>query len=182
MKVLQRSSLLLAVFLLVSVSAFGQGTTGSLTGTIMHEGAPLPGVTITISSPGLQGTRVAVSNVNGDFNFPALPPADYTVRYEMEGMATVTRTVRLGLAKTERANAVMQLTAVAEQITVTAAAPAVLETTEVQANYASDLVENLPIARTVQGAVLLAPGVTGNVPGASAGAAGVVIRGGFAYD
>ncbi|MCM2315709.1 MAG: TonB-dependent receptor [Thermoanaerobaculia bacterium] len=182
MKYLGKFGLLVAVLLLVAVSAFGQGTTGSLTGTVTHNGAPLPGATITLSSPGLQGTRVGVSNVNGDFNFPALPPADYTVRFEMEGMATVTKTVRLGLAKTERVNAALQLSAVAEQITVTAQAPAVLETTEVQANYSSEMIENLPIARTVQGAVLLAPGVTGNVPGASAGAAGVVIGGGFAYD
>ncbi|MCM2317597.1 MAG: carboxypeptidase-like regulatory domain-containing protein, partial [Thermoanaerobaculia bacterium] len=126
MKVTQRFVFLVAVLLLVAGSAFGQGTTGSLNGTVTHEGAPLPGVTVTISSPGLQGTRVGVSNVNGDFNFPALPPGAYTVKFEMEGMATVTKTITVALGRTERVNALMQLSAVAEAITVTAAAPAVL--------------------------------------------------------
>ena len=100
MKVTQRFVFMVAVLLLVAGSAFGQGTTGSLNGTVTHEGAPLPGVTITISSPNLQGTRVGVSNVNGDYNFPAMPPGDYTVKFEMEGMATVTKTVTVGLAQT----------------------------------------------------------------------------------
>jgi outer membrane receptor protein involved in Fe transport len=177
MKVSQRFVLFVAAFLLVAGSAFGQGTTGALNGTVTHEGAPLPGVTITISSPALQGTRVAVSNVNGDFNFPALPPGQYTVRFEMEGMATVTQSVRVGLARTDRANAVMQLSAIAEAITVTAAAPAVLETTEVQSNFQSDQIEDLPVARTIQATVQLAPGVTSNGPGGQA-----VVGGGYAYD
>ncbi|MFA6955152.1 MAG: TonB-dependent receptor [Thermoanaerobaculia bacterium] len=177
MKVTQRFVFIVAVLLLVAGSAFGQGTTGSLNGTVTHEGAPLPGVTITISSPNLQGTRVGVSNVNGDFNFPALPPGDYTVKFEMEGMGTVTKTIKVGLAKTERVNALMQLSSVAEAITVTAAAPAVLETTEVQSNYSSQMIEDLPIGRTVQATTLLAPGVTGNGP-----AGAIVVSGAYAYD
>jgi outer membrane receptor protein involved in Fe transport len=177
MKVSQRFVFFVAAFLLIAGSAFGQGTTGALNGTVSHEGAPLPGVTITISSPALQGTRVAVSNVNGDYNFPALPPGQYTVKFEMEGMATITQTTRVGLAGTQRVNAVMQLSAVAEAITVTAAAPAILETTEVQSNYEADLVEDLPIGRTVQATVQLAPGVTSNGVGGAA-----VVGGGYAYD
>ncbi|MBI2212033.1 MAG: TonB-dependent receptor [Acidobacteria bacterium] len=175
MKVTQRFVFLVAVLLLVAGSAFGQGTTGSLNGTVTHEGAPLPGVTITISSPSLIGTRVGVSNVNGDYNFPALPPGDYTVKFEMEGMGTVTKTIKVGLAKTERVNALMQLSAVADVITVTAAAPAVLETTEVQSNYEAEMIEDLPIGRTVQNTVQLAPGVTGS-------ATAIVVSGAYAYD
>jgi hypothetical protein len=171
-----------AMLLLVAFGAAGQGTTGSLNGTVMHEGGPLPGVTITITSPSLQGSRVAVSNVNGDYNFPALPPGDYSVKFEMDGMAPLTKTTRVGLGKTERVNGTMQLSAVAEAITVTAAAPAVLETTEVQSNYDSSLVEDLPIVRTIQGTVLLAPGVTANGPGSTNNNPVLVIGGGYAYD
>ncbi len=167
----------LAVVLLAASSALAQGTTGSLNGTVTNEGSPLPGVTITISSPALQGSRVAIANVNGDYNFPALPPGDYAVKFDMEGMQTVTKTVRVGLARTERVNAAMALSNVSEVLTVTAAAPAVLETTEVQANYSSQLIENLPLQRTVQAATLLAPGVTANGPAAS-----IVVSGAPAYD
>jgi outer membrane receptor protein involved in Fe transport len=115
--------------------------------------------------------------VNGDYNFPALPPGQYTVKFEMEGMATVTQTTRVGLAGTQRVNSVLQLSAVAEAITVTAAAPAVLETTEVQANFEASMIEDLPMGRTVQATVQLAPGVTSNGPGGNA-----VVGGGYAYD
>ena len=169
----------LAAFLLVAGSMLAQGTTGSLNGTVTHENAPLPGVTISISSSALQGARVAVSNVNGDFNFPALPPGAYTISFEMEGMGTVTNTVRVGLARTERVNADLQLAALATEITVTAAAPAVLETTEIQANFENELVEDLPVARTLPGVVNLAPGVSNNGPD---GSAGIVISGSYAYD
>ena len=175
MKVTQRFVFLVAVLLLVAGSAFGQGTTAAMNGTVTHEGAPLPGVTITISSPALQGTRVGVSNVNGDFNFPALPPGDYTVKFEMEGMATVTKTSKVSLGQAPRVNALMQLSSVAEAITVTAAAPAVLETTEVQSNYSAEQIEDLPIGRTVQATTQLAPGVTGT-------ATAIVVSGSYAYD
>lgn len=170
------------LLLLGAFGAAGQGTTGSLNGSVMHEGGPLPGVTITVKSPSLQGERIAVSNVNGDYNFPALPPGDYSVTFEMDGMAAITKTTKVGLGKTERVNAALQLSAVAEAITVTAAAPAVLETTEVQSNYDSGLVEDLPIARTIQGTVLLAPGVTSNGPGSTNANPVLVIGGGYAYD
>src|ERR1043166_8943681 len=90
--------------LLISVCAFGQGTTGNLVGTVTLGGNPLPGATVTISSPALQGTRTAISDQNGSFNFGALPPGEYTVRFDMESMQTVTKTTRVSLASTSRAD------------------------------------------------------------------------------
>ena len=73
-----------AMLMLASVSAFAQGTvTGNLTGTITSDGAPLPGATITATSPQLQGTRTAVSDANGNYNLASLPPGDYTVRFSL---------------------------------------------------------------------------------------------------
>jgi len=181
MKALPRIAPLIAVLLLLAMPAMGQGTTGSLNGSATQDGSPLPGVTVTITSPAMQGTRVTVTNVNGDYNFPALNPGDYTVKFEMQGMATVTKTTKVGLAKTERVNGALQLSAMAESIVVTASAPAVLETTEVQANYDSQLIENLPIGRRVQDTVLLAPGVTNNGP-SSGNTRQIVLGGGYAYD
>jgi outer membrane receptor protein involved in Fe transport len=154
-----------AAILLVSASAFAQ-TTSNLTGRVTMDGNPLPGVTVTISSPNLQGTRTAVTDVNGNYNFAAIPPGDYTVKFEMESMQTATRTARLGLGQTGRADAEMRLTAVAEAITVTASAPAVLETTEIQTNVTAQLVDDLPVPRTFQSQANLAPNVTTNGPNA----------------
>jgi outer membrane receptor protein involved in Fe transport len=177
MNLVKRSLVAFATLLLVAMPIFAQGTVGTMTGTVIMDNAPLPGVTVTISSPALQGTRVAYTDVNGNYNFAALPPGDYTVNFTMESMQPVTTTTRVSLGGTARANATMRMSAVAESITVTAAAPAVLETTEVQTNIQSDLVEELPIGRTIQATITLAPGVTNNGPGGA-----LVVGGGYAYD
>ena len=161
---LNRFLAILAAVLLVGIPAFAQ-TTASLTGTVTLGGNPLPGATVTISSPNLQGTRIAVSDANGNYNFGGIPPGDYTVKFEMESMQAVTKTVRVGLATTARADADMKLSAVAEAITVTASSPAVLETTEVQTNITQKLINDLPIGRDLRATVSLAPGVTSTGPG-----------------
>jgi hypothetical protein len=155
----------LAAVLLVGTSAFAQ-VSSNLTGRATMDGNPLPGVTVTITSPALQGTRTTVTDVNGNYNFSALPPGEYTVRFEMESMQTVNRTTRVGLGQTGRVDAEMRLTAVAEAITVTAAAPAILETTEIQTNLTAQLVDDLPIPRTFQAQANLAPNVNVNSPNA----------------
>ena len=87
MRVFIRSVAALAVLLLGGI-AHGQGTTGNLVGTVTSDGNGLPGVTVTVSSPALQGTRTAVTGDAGGYNFPALPPGDYTVTFELDGMQT----------------------------------------------------------------------------------------------
>jgi outer membrane receptor protein involved in Fe transport len=164
-----------AVLLLVATMAMAQATMGSLTGTVTHEGAPLPGVTVTATSPALQGTRVTVSNENGNYSFPALPPGEYTVVFNMSGMTTVTRVARVPLGGTARADASLRLTGLAEAITVTAGAPAALETTEIQTNFSADLISDLPVGRTLIATTSLAPGVVNGVNG-------LAISGANSYD
>ncbi|MDQ3279873.1 MAG: TonB-dependent receptor [Acidobacteriota bacterium] len=168
----------LAMLLLASVSVFAQSsTTGALTGTVTTDGAPLPGATVTVTSPQAQGSRTAVTDANGNYNIPGLPPGDYTVRVELQGLQTVTRNARVTLSGTARVDADLRVSAVTESITVTASAPATLETQEVQTNFDAELIENLPVARTLIGTVNLAPGVNQNGPGGA-----TTISGGFAYD
>jgi len=153
----------MAVLLIASVSAFAQ-VTGVLTGTVTTDGNPLPGATVSVTSPSLQGTRTAVTDANGNYNIAALPPGDYTVKTELSGLTPITRTVRVTLSGTARSDAELRLSAVTEAITVTAAAPAVLETTEVQTNYQKKAIDDLPIGRTVTAIAALAPGTTQNGP------------------
>ena len=177
MKFCQRFLFAASILLVVS-SAFAQ-TTGNLNGTVTLDNNPIPGVTVTISSPALQGTRTSTTDVNGNYHFGAIPPGDYTVRFEMESMQTVTRRATVGVAQTGRADASLRLSTVAEAITVTASAPAVLETSEIQANVTAALVNQLPIGRSVQAAVLLTPGVNNNGPNAGTS---ITISGAPAYD
>ena len=173
-----RSAAVLILVLLTALGAFAQGVvTGSLTGTVTTDGAPLPGATITVTSPALQGQRTAVSDANGNYNLVGLPPGAYTVKVELEGMTTVTRKLQVTLSGTARADAALKLSTVSEAITVTAAAPAVIETTEVQSNFQKKDIDNLPIGRGVVAVANLAPGVTNNGPGGA-----MQISGGMSSD
>jgi len=163
--------------LLILAAPLSAQTLGNLTGTVTFDNAPLPGATVTISSPSLQGTRTTNTDVNGNYNFTALPPGQYSVAIAMESMENATVATRVTLGGTARADAALKLATVTDAITVTAAAPAVLETTEVQTNLQAELVENLPIGRTIQASITLAPGVTTNGPGGA-----LVVGGGYAYD
>jgi outer membrane receptor protein involved in Fe transport len=160
---LSRLFAVIAAVLLAGLPVFAQ-TTANMTGTVTLDGNPIPGVTVTIASPQLQGVRTDVTESNGNYNFGALPPGDYTVTFEMESMQRTTKQVRVGVVQTARVDASMRLASVAEAITVTASAPAVLETTEVQTNIDAKLIEDLPIGRTLIGTVSLAPGTTQSGP------------------
>ncbi len=153
--------MLCCVLLLASTAAIAQ-TTASLTGTATSQGKGLPGVTVTISSPNLQGTRTTVTGENGGYQFSALPPGEYKVQFELSGLQTVTRKASLQLSQTARADADLKVAGVTEAITVTASAPAVLETPQVASTFTSKQIEELPVARTPLAAALLSPGVNSN--------------------
>ena len=163
----------LAVFLVFS--AFGQSTSGSLTGIVTNEGVGIPGVTVSVSSPAMQGTKTAITNDAGAYNFPALPPGDYSIEVNMEGMQPLKSKAHVALGGTSRFDGELHPSAMSEALTVTASAPAVLETTEVQSNYSKELIEELPIARTLVATTGLAPGVV-------AGVNGLAISGANSYD
>ena len=83
---------LLFGLMLASAPVVGQGLqTGVITGTVTTpDGLSLPGATVTVASPALQGTRTAATDVNGNYVIRGLPPGDYTVTVEMNGMASRT--------------------------------------------------------------------------------------------
>ena len=168
--------LALLLALLVAGSAFAQ-TTSTLTGTATSGGQPMPGVTVTVRSPSLQGVRTTVTGANGDYTIPALPPGMYSVTFELEGLQTVTKRSELRLAETARTDAELKPTAVAESITVTATAPSVLETPQVSTSLTREQVESLPIGRTIAQRIQLAPGVNNAGPNNQ-----TIINGAPSYD
>jgi hypothetical protein len=155
-----RCASVLLILLLASTGAVAQMTTGSVVGTVTSEGAPLPGVTVTASSPALQGVRTTVSGEGGGFSFPNLPPGSYRLTYELAGMEKMEKRVTVSVSQTSRADTEMRVAAVAEQITVTAEAPVAAMTDEIAANFESEQINQLPVDRTIDSVVRLSPGVT----------------------
>ena len=60
---------------------------GSLVGTVTNGQAPLPGVTITLTGPGV--SYVQVTNQKGEFKFPVLGPGSYKLNASLQGSSTV---------------------------------------------------------------------------------------------
>lgn len=159
MRAFSRSLALISLLVLLAATAFGQGTTSALSGTVTTDGAGLPGVTVSVSSPALQGVRTTVTGDGGGYSFPSLPPGTYTVKFELAGMQTVSQRVELSLAQTARADAGLKVSSITEAITVTAEAPSVLQSPGISTNFDSKLIEDLPIGRTIIATTRLAPGV-----------------------
>lgn len=170
----------LALCLVIGGTAFGQGVqTGTLVGTATsNDGSPLPGVTVTVTSPSLQGERTATTVLNGDFVVRGLPPGSYRVMFSLEGMKSVERTATITLGGTSRADAGMEVAAAEETIVVTGEAPSALETTTIGANFSKQTMDELPVGRAPATVADLAPGLTDNTPVAGQ----VTINGGMAYD
>jgi hypothetical protein len=172
---LQRFTVCFFLLLLVAAGAFAQGTTGALTGTVSQAGANLPGVTVTISSPTLLGTRTTVTGDGGDYSFSAIPPGKYKVTFSLSGLTDVVKNTQVNLVETTRLDADMKMSAVTEAITVTANQATVMETPQVQTNYKQATVNQLPMARNPVAQAALSPGITNGVNG-------LTISGAMSYD
>ena len=172
--------LLTCVVLTLAASiATAQGVqTGTLTGTVRDQGnLPLPGASVTVTSPALQGVRVAATDANGVYAVAGLPPGAYAVRFELQGMRTVEASQRVDLGRAAKVDATLQV-AVTESVQVTATTPSLITSTQGGANLRADDVAKLASIRTVWGIAELAPGLTDNTPNVNQ----LTIAGGFAYD
>ena len=158
----------------------------TLTGKVTADKAPLPGVTVTVTSPSLQGARTVVTSNAGDYLIPFLPPGDYKVTFELAGMQGVTKRVTLTAARTDRIDIDLRPAAVTEAITVTAESPmtGVVESTQVSTNFKQDLIDQLPVQRSLHAITLLAPGVNDNGPKLAGDPlrSGIMISGAMAFD
>jgi hypothetical protein len=171
----------LAISALVPSSIDAQGLqTGTLQGTVKDQSqAVLPGVTVIVNSPALQGVREAVTDGNGFYTIPALPPGEYTVRYELQGMAPVVQqNIVVPLGSVAIVDATMSLATLTEVVNVTAQTSNALAVPTGQSNLTARELNTIPVGRTPQRIAEFAPGLTDNTPNTNQ----VTISGGFAYD
>ena len=177
---MKRLILLVLAAVLLPTAVLGQSIpTATINGKVTADGAALPGVTVTIASPNLQGQRTTVTTESGDYLLPLLPPGRYTVTFELAGMQPLTRKLELTSTRTHHLDAELRPSAMSEAITVTADTPltAAVESTQVATNFKHDLVEQLPIGRSITAAALLAPGLNSNGPGGN-----TMVSGAMSFD
>jgi outer membrane receptor for ferrienterochelin and colicin len=160
--------------------AMAQDTqSGRLTGTVKSaDDLPLPGATVSVTSPALQGVRTTVTEVNGAYILRGLPPGAYKVTIEFTGMKAVSQEVVIPLGGTANLDVTLATVTTTEAVTVVAATPSILTTPTGGINLDAKTVDRLPQGRRPQDIAELAPGLTNNTPNASQ----ITISGGFAYD
>ncbi len=133
--------------------AYAQGGRAELNGVITDQGkAVLPGVTVTVTNEATGQSRQAVTSGEGRFVIPTLVPGTYTVKAELQGFETTTRTgLVLGVGQEITVSLTLNLSGVREEVTVTAQTP-VVETTasNIGTNVSSSEIDNSPSANRSQ--------------------------------
>ena len=162
--------LCLAVVFATGGTAFAQRTTGTLVGTVTDEtGSVLPGVTVVLRGESIMGTQDNVTNEQGFYRFPALPPGTYHLAFSLASFSTLNRAgVRISVGSTVEENVSLKLgQARGEEITVTGEGTVVdTQTNQVSTNYDKDWVRNAPVPRFSMFDLLgVAPGVSQNSQG-----------------
>ena len=160
-------------------SLFAQGVqTGTIRGLVKdQQDLAVPGVTVTATSPALQGPRSAVTDREGLYVFRALPPGNYQLDFELAGFATLMRNAAVPLGSVIETNVSMRAAGVAESVQVTAEQPPPIATPVVGMNFKAEI-ENLATPRTIQGIAQLSPAVNEVSPNTGQ----LVVNGAFAYD
>src|SRR5687768_3022829 len=141
--------------------AAAQEQTGSIQGVVKDaSGAVLPGVTVEARSPAAVGISTAVTNEDGVYRFPALPPGVYELTANLQGFtASVVKNAMVELGKQLTVDHSMRLAGVTETVTVTGEPPIV--DTKSNATFSTisrESIERIPKGRDFTSILATAPG------------------------
>ena len=155
-----------ALMVCMAGSAFAQGGGASSTGTIQGKvsdssNAILPGVTVTATSPSMIGVQTQVTNENGAYRFPAVPPGVYSLHFEIAGFNAFKRdNVQVSLGVTVTINAELAVATLQETVTVSGASPVIdTSATRVQQNFKLEQLDAIPNGRDMWALLAATPGV-----------------------
>lgn len=147
--------------LLLPVPLWGSIVTSGLRGRVTSDGAPAAGVTVIATSPLLVHPRMAVTGPLGTYWMSSLPPGEYQVTFEREGLQSLTRPARVELAKVARADAVLEVSEEGESVSSTARTEDVGDTTAITTHFSDDEIDRLPLPRDPALLAGLMPGPLG---------------------
>jgi len=174
-----RTFRLLALLLLVPAlasPAWAQVQTGSiLVKVVDDQGSPIPGVTVTVTSPVLPQPLVGVTDSNGVQRFTALTVGTYSVKSTLQGFQTTTREgVVVVQNQTVSIDTTLKVGAMTEEVTVRGETPVVdTKSATVATNLDAMLLDTTPggkdiwsiLEYKIPGLVFDLPDVGGNQAG-----------------
>ena len=142
-------------------AAWAQGSTGGISGKVVDaQNQAIPGAEVVVTSKYIQGPRGTATNLDGEFVIPYLNPGnDYKLVAESQGYGKVIQSnVTVSLGSTTTLTITLAGTT---EMTVTAKPPAIMmKDTKVTTNLTQEELETLPVDRSYQSVLYLAPSVT----------------------
>src|SRR2546426_11815607 len=95
-----RAVLAALLVLIVAPKGFGQITSATIAGTVKDQTqAILPGVDVAVRNVDTGLSRSAVTDANGYFTIPGLPPGTYETRASLPGFGTAVDRVTLAVGQ-----------------------------------------------------------------------------------
>ena len=157
-------SALFAAMFLTSVSLFGQGSAGTILGTITDQtGGALAGATVTVTDVDRGVNRALMTDASGAFQALNLTPGNYKVRAEFKGFKTVERSnITIEVNQELKVDLSLQPGDQTQVVNVTETIP-LIETTnaELGGTISNQVINDLPLnGRNYQNLLSLRPGVT----------------------
>ena len=142
---------------------------------------PVADVVVTATSPNLQGEQVVVTDAQGQYRIPQLPPGVYTLRFDKESFRPFSRSeIQLRLDRTIRVNVELLPDSLGETIEITATPPTIdVGSTSVGMNVDQDFIKRISVNRPggKAGATRSFESLAELAPGAQSDAYGVSING-----
>jgi hypothetical protein len=155
-----RGFLALCVVMVLASAAFAQEQGGSIVGVVKDaQGGVLPGVTVEARSPSVVGTSTAVTNSEGIFRFPALPPGVYEVSASLQGFNTAKSAAALAIGQTLNLTLTLAVGGVAETVQVTGESPLIdVKQSASFSTIQSEAISKIPKGRDFTSVIATAPG------------------------
>ena len=149
----------------LAASAFGQGSTAELSGTVTDEsGAAVPHAKVTLTRADTGILQPTTGDGNGEYHFTLLKPGIYSISAEAPGFKkTIQTNLELQVDQSAEVNLKLSVGSLNEAVEVTAAAPLLeSETSSLGTVIDTKLVQDLPLnGRNFVQLATLTPGVNG---------------------
>jgi hypothetical protein len=154
----------LSILFCFTAIAFGQRTTGNITGTVTDpNGAVISGATVTVRSVGTTTgfNRTFSTNSDGYFQVSQIPPGTYEVTITQTGFKTTKKEVTVSIDKDAIADTQLEVGQAGETVTVTSDSDVTLDPsdTKIDSTIGQRLIEDLPRGTTFASLLKVAPNV-----------------------
>jgi len=145
-------TLVLASLMGLTLPIAAQGAGGVIVGSIKDaQGGALPGVSLTLRNVDSGVVRTGVTEGDGTYRLPGLPPGRYLLTAELQGFANTESTdITITIGLEMQRDLTLAPRGVQESVTVTGESPVVETTrTEVGALITQEQIESLPLAKSL---------------------------------